>query len=107
MRKLPDNQCLTNIFQRSVDRVNEQLHCARLIRPREHQARAWFYEKIIRRLAQPFVIEPRLAGGSLQTANECTQSGIVRRSQNLCRKRVRQRRFGSQDTAAGGRPLHR
>ena len=91
LRNLPDQQRLADIFQRSVDSVNEQLYCDRLIGTGQHQTCAWFCEKIIRRLAKPLLIEARSARGSLYISDDCTEPGIVCAAENSLRERVRER----------------
>src|SRR5439155_6138300 len=52
---------------------------------------AWFREKIIRRLAEPLLIERRSTCRSLYISDDRTQAGIVCAAENLLRKRVRER----------------
>ena len=91
MRNLPDYQRLAEIFQRSVDCANEQLHCNWLIWAGQHQACARFCEKIIRRLAKPLLIEGCAASRSLEISDNSIEAGIVCARENFFRKCVRER----------------
>src|SRR5213592_3221425 len=57
----------------------------------QHPTCARFSEKIIRRLAEPLLIERRSACRSLYVSDHCTQAGIVCAAENLLRKRMRER----------------
>src|SRR5262249_31491502 len=57
----------------------------------QHEARTRFREKITRGSAEPSLIEAGWASGILQTAKQCTQTGIVRRAQNFLRESMRKR----------------
>ena len=82
---------MAEVFQRSIDRINEQLHCDWLRWAHEHQASAWFCEQIIRCLANPLLIEGPSAIQTLQIAKDCAQAGVVRSRKNFSRKRVCER----------------
>src|SRR5205823_5963070 len=67
-RNLADDQCLAEIFECSVDCINEQLHRAWLIWAGQHQTGAGFCGEIIRGPAQPLVVESGGACRYLQIA---------------------------------------
>src|SRR4029450_989872 len=85
-------QCLAKVFERSVDRIGEQMHLAGLIRAPQHQTRAWFCHEIIRGLAEPLLVERGSACRLLLIRYHSPETRVVRRPQNLSAKRVGERR---------------
>src|SRR5215469_13136218 len=88
MWKPPKHQRLPEVLQCSVDPINKHLHWDWLVWTRQNKTRAGFCQKITRGLGEPSLIESR-GSGILHSANQCAQTGIVRRAQNFLRESVR------------------
>ena len=89
--KLAENQRLAEILERRIDAVSDQLHNHRLVRPRQHQTRSRFCQKIIGRFAQPLLVESRSACRHFKSRNYRAEIGVFCRRQNFSRERIRER----------------
>src|SRR5262252_9761897 len=89
MWKPPNHQRLPEILQCGIDPINKHLHWDWLTWTRQNETRAGFCQKITRGFAEPSLIESRRDSRILQSADQCAQTGIVRRTQNFLRESVR------------------